>query len=34
MLLSVPYALKAGGAQTLGGFPTSAFVLVTLVGGG
>jgi hypothetical protein len=27
MLLSVPYALKAGDAQTLGGLPASAFVL-------
>jgi hypothetical protein len=27
MLLSVPYALKAGDAQTLAGFPASAFVL-------
>ncbi len=29
MLLSVPYALKAGDAQTLGGLPPSAFVLAT-----
>jgi hypothetical protein len=27
MLLSVPYALKAGDAQTLGGLPPSAFIL-------
>jgi hypothetical protein len=27
MLLSVPYALKAGDAQTLGGLPPSAFML-------
>jgi trimeric autotransporter adhesin len=27
LLLSVPYALKAGDAETLGGFPLSAFVL-------
>jgi hypothetical protein len=27
LLLSVPYALKAGDAQTLGGLPASAFVL-------
>jgi hypothetical protein len=27
LLLSVPYALKAGDAQTLGGLPSSAFVL-------
>jgi hypothetical protein len=27
MLLSVPYALKAGDAQTLGGLPASAFML-------
>jgi hypothetical protein len=29
MLLSVPYALKAGDAQTVGGLPASAFVLAT-----
>ena len=29
MLLSVPYALKAGDAQTIGGLPPSAFVLAT-----
>lgn len=27
MLLSVPYALKAGDVQTLGGLPASAFML-------
>jgi trimeric autotransporter adhesin len=31
MLLSVPYALKAGDAQTLGGLPASAFALATPV---
>jgi len=30
LLLSVPYALKAVDAGTLGGFPVSAFVLNTL----
>jgi len=29
LLLSVPYALKAGDAQTLGGLPASAFLLAT-----
>jgi hypothetical protein len=29
MLLSVPYALKAGDAETVGGLPASAFVLAT-----
>jgi len=29
LLLSVPYALKAGDAQTVGGLPPSAFMLVT-----
>jgi hypothetical protein len=29
MLLSVPHALKAGDAETLGGLPASAFVLAT-----
>ena len=29
MLLAVPYALKAGDAQTVGGLPASAFVLAT-----
>jgi hypothetical protein len=36
MLLSVPYAMKAGDAQTVGGLPASAFVLAApsnLVGG-
>ena len=32
-LLSVPYALKAGDAQTIGGLPPSAFVLATSVVG-
>src|SRR6202035_1558778 len=31
LLLSVPYALKAADAQTLGGLPASAFVLVAPV---
>src|SRR5258708_1312818 len=31
MLLSVPYALKAGDAQTVGGLPPSAFVLAARV---
>jgi hypothetical protein len=31
MLLSVPYALKAGDAQTLGGLPASAFALAAPV---
>jgi hypothetical protein len=30
LLLSVPYALKAGDAETLGGLPASAFVLAAL----
>jgi hypothetical protein len=34
MLLSVPYALKAGDAATLGGMPLSAFVLAVSSGGG
>jgi hypothetical protein len=37
MLLSVPYAMKAGDAQTVGGLPASAFVLAEqsrVVGGG
>ena len=29
LLLSVPYALKAGDAQTVGGLPASAFMLAT-----
>jgi hypothetical protein len=33
MLLSVPYALKAGDAQTIGGLPPSAFVLATPANG-
>jgi hypothetical protein len=33
MLLSVPYALKAGDAQTLGGLPASAFMLVAPTNG-
>jgi len=33
MLLSVPYALKAGDAQTVGGLPPSAFVLATAPNG-
>jgi hypothetical protein len=33
MLLSVPYALKAGDAATLGGMPLSAFVLAAPTGG-
>jgi trimeric autotransporter adhesin len=33
MLLSVPYAMKAADAQTLGGLPASAFVLATPVMG-
>ena len=32
LLLSVPYALKAGDAQTVGGLPPSAFVLATPAG--
>jgi len=31
MLFSVPYALKAGDAATVGGLPPSAFVLATSV---
>jgi hypothetical protein len=34
VLLSVPYALKAGDAQTVGGLPPSAFVMAVPVGGG
>ncbi len=34
LLLSVPYALKAGDAQTVGGLPASAFVLATGVNNG
>jgi hypothetical protein len=34
MLLSVPYALKAGDAQTIGGLPPSAFVLAGPMSGG
>jgi hypothetical protein len=34
LLLSVPYALKAGDAQTLGGLPASAFVLAAPPSGG
>jgi N-acetylneuraminic acid mutarotase len=34
MLLSVPYALKAADAQTIGGLPPSAFVLAAPNGGG
>jgi len=34
MLLAVPYALKAGDAQTLGGLPASAFMLATATGVG
>jgi hypothetical protein len=34
MLLSVPYALKAGDAATIGGLPPSAFVLAALPSGG
>ena len=33
MLLAVPYALKAGDAQTVGGLPPSAFVLATPAAG-
>jgi hypothetical protein len=33
LLLSVPYALKAGDAQTLGGLPASAFVLAAPAAG-
>ena len=33
MLLSVPYALKAGDAQTVGGLPASAFLLATPANG-
>jgi hypothetical protein len=33
MLLAVPYALKAGDAQTVGGLPPSAFVLAAPTGG-
>jgi hypothetical protein len=34
MLMSVPYALKAGDAQTVGGLPPSAFVLAAPPNGG
>lgn len=34
MLLSVPYAMKAGDAQTIGGLPPSAFVLAPANAGG
>lgn len=34
LLLSVPYALKAADAQTLGGLPASAFALATPASGG
>jgi hypothetical protein len=34
MLLSVPYAMKAGDAQTLGGLPASAFILAAPMSGG
>jgi hypothetical protein len=34
LLVSVPYALKAGDAATVGGFPASAFVLATAANGG
>jgi trimeric autotransporter adhesin len=34
LLLSVPYALKAGDAQTIGGLPPSAFVMAAPVVGG
>ena len=34
MLLAVPYALKAGDAQTIGGLPASAFVLAAPTTGG
>lgn len=33
LLLSVPYALKAGDAQTVGGLPPSAFVMAAPTGG-
>lgn len=33
LLLSVPYALKAGDAQTVGGLPPSAFVMAVPMGG-
>ncbi len=33
LLLSVPYALKAGDAETVGGLPASAFVLAAPAGG-
>jgi hypothetical protein len=33
LLLSVPYALKAGDAQTVGGLPPSAFVLAAPIAG-
>jgi len=34
LLLSVPYALKAGDAETIGGLPASAFVLAAPASGG
>ncbi|HEY1660426.1 MAG TPA: hypothetical protein VGG14_18885 [Candidatus Sulfotelmatobacter sp.] len=34
LLLSVPYALKAADAETIGGLPPSAFVLATAMGAG
>ncbi len=34
MLLAVPYALKAGDAQTIGGLPASAFMLAAPTGNG
>src|SRR6202041_3147342 len=34
LLVSAPYALKAGDAETLGGLPASAFVQVAAGGGG
>ena len=34
LLVSAPYALKAGDAETIGGLPASAFVLATGVGNG
>jgi hypothetical protein len=34
LLVSAPYALKAGDAQTLGGLPASAFVLAAPPNGG
>ena len=34
LLLSVPYALKAADAETVGGLPASAFILAAPPGGG